>query len=73
MSYLEYKVQTVPTGARKILYANWALVLLLTAVASVDVDSGQWRIHRPPDPIAAAGSDGLAEWLSVPPALSSPV
>ncbi len=35
MSYLEYKVQTVPTGARKILYANWALVLLLTAVASV--------------------------------------
>ena len=35
MSYLEYKVQTVPTGARKILFANWALVLLLTAVASV--------------------------------------
>ena len=35
MSYLEYKVQTVPTGARKILYANWALVLLLTAVACV--------------------------------------
>lgn len=35
MSYLEYKVQTVPTGARKILYANWALILLLTAVASV--------------------------------------
>jgi rod shape determining protein RodA len=35
MSYLEYKVQTVPTGARKILYANWAIVLLLTAVASV--------------------------------------
>ena len=35
MSYLEYKVQTVPTGARKILYANWPLVLLLTAVSSV--------------------------------------
>ncbi|QMU58327.1 MAG: rod shape-determining protein RodA [Boseongicola sp.] len=35
MSYLEYKVQTVPTGARKILHANWALVLLLTAVACV--------------------------------------
>lgn len=35
MSYLEYKVQTVPTGARKILYANWALALLLTAVACV--------------------------------------
>ncbi|RZW08821.1 MAG: rod shape-determining protein RodA, partial [Rhodobacteraceae bacterium] len=35
MSYLEYNVQTVPTGARKILYANWPLVLLLTAVASV--------------------------------------
>ena len=35
MSYLEYKVQTVPTGARKILHANWALLLLLTAVASI--------------------------------------
>ncbi|NNE81083.1 MAG: rod shape-determining protein RodA [Silicimonas sp.] len=35
MSYLEYKVQTVPTGARKILHANWALVLLLTAVSAV--------------------------------------
>ena len=34
MSYLEYKVQTVPTGARKILHANWALLLLLTAVAA---------------------------------------
>ena len=35
MSYLEYNVQTVPTGFRKILYANWALVLLLAAVSSV--------------------------------------
>ena len=35
MSYLEYNVQSVPTGPRKILYANWALVLLLTAVAGV--------------------------------------
>ena len=35
MSYLEHNVQTVPTGARKVLYANWPLVVLLTAVASV--------------------------------------
>ena len=35
MSYLEYNVKTVPTGARKILYLNWPLILLLTAVASV--------------------------------------
>ncbi|MCV6592582.1 MAG: rod shape-determining protein RodA [Silicimonas sp.] len=35
MSYLEYKIQTVPTGARKILHANWALILLLAAVCSV--------------------------------------
>ena len=35
MTYLESKVQSVPTGARKILYANWAIVLLLTAVACV--------------------------------------
>ena len=35
MSYLEYRVQTVPTGISKILYINWALVLLLTAAASM--------------------------------------
>ncbi|MCK0141909.1 rod shape-determining protein RodA [Aliiroseovarius sp. F20344] len=35
MSYLEYNVKYVPSGFRKILYLNWALVLLLTAVASV--------------------------------------
>lgn len=35
MSYLEYNVKTVPTGPRKILYANWPLALLLAAVASV--------------------------------------
>ncbi|MCI2394232.1 rod shape-determining protein RodA [Aliiroseovarius sediminis] len=33
MSYLEYHVKYVPTGLRKVLYLNWFLVLLLTAVA----------------------------------------
>jgi rod shape determining protein RodA len=35
MSYLEYSVKSVPTGLRKILYVNWALAVLLTAVACV--------------------------------------
>ena len=35
MSYLEYTVKTVPSGFRKILHMNWALVILLIAVASV--------------------------------------
>lgn len=35
MSYLEYTVKTVPTGFRKVLFMNWALVLLLIAVACV--------------------------------------
>ncbi len=34
MSYLEYNLKTVPTGLAKALYLNWALVVLLTAVAS---------------------------------------
>jgi rod shape determining protein RodA len=34
MSYLEYSVKTVPTGLRKVLYVNWPLAILLTAVAS---------------------------------------
>ncbi|ANT59671.1 rod shape-determining protein RodA [Salipiger sp. CCB-MM3] len=35
MSYLEYNVKTTPTGWRKVLYINWPLVILLTAVACV--------------------------------------
>jgi rod shape determining protein RodA len=35
MSFLEYRVKTVPTGLSKVLYINWPLVLLMTAVATV--------------------------------------
>ena len=35
MSYLEYNVKYTPGGLSKVLYVNWALVLLLAAVASV--------------------------------------
>ncbi len=35
MSFLEYRVKTAPTGASKFLYINWALVVLLIAIASV--------------------------------------
>lgn len=34
MSYLAYNTKFVPTGLRKLLYLNWAIVLLLIAVAS---------------------------------------
>lgn len=35
MSYLEYTVQRTPAGFAKVLHLNWALVLLLCAVAGV--------------------------------------
>jgi rod shape determining protein RodA len=35
MSFLEYRVREAPTGLRKVLYLNWPLVVLITAVASV--------------------------------------
>lgn len=35
MSYLEYSVKRVPAGFRKILHLNWALVVVLTAIASI--------------------------------------
>ena len=35
MSYLEYSVKHVPTGLSKVFYLNWALILLITAVASI--------------------------------------
>ena len=37
MSYLEYTIKRVPSGASKVLYLNWALVVLLIAVAAVGV------------------------------------
>ena len=33
MSYLEYRIKSVPSGLRKILHFHWALFLLLMAVA----------------------------------------
>lgn len=35
MSYLEYNVKHTPSGVRKVLYLNWPLIILLTAVACV--------------------------------------
>ncbi|MES2846506.1 MAG: rod shape-determining protein RodA [Pseudomonadota bacterium] len=35
MSFLEYRLKTVPTGLRKLLHLNWALIVLITAVSSV--------------------------------------
>jgi len=48
MSYLEYSVKTVPTGARKLFYLNWPLIILLISVASIgflmlySVAGGSW-------------------------------
>ena len=33
MSYLEYRVRSVPTGLRKILYLNWPLTILIISTA----------------------------------------
>ena len=35
MTYLEYSVKRVPAGFRKLLHQNWALTVVLTAIASV--------------------------------------
>jgi rod shape determining protein RodA len=35
MSYLEYSVKRVPTGLSKVLHLNWALIVVLCAVAGV--------------------------------------
>ncbi len=35
MSYLEYNLKSVPVGPSKLLYLNWAVVLLLVAIASI--------------------------------------
>lgn len=35
MSFLEYRLKTVPVGFSKVLHLNWALVLLIAAVSAV--------------------------------------
>jgi len=35
VSYLVHNLKTVPTGLRKVLYLNWPLILLVTAVAFI--------------------------------------
>ena len=35
MSYLEYRVQSVPTGWRKILHLHWPLTLVLIATSGI--------------------------------------
>ena len=35
MSFLEYTQKATPTGLRKVLHMNWALILLVTSVACV--------------------------------------
>lgn len=35
MSFLEYRVKTVPGGLSKVFYLNWPLVVLVTAVSAV--------------------------------------
>lgn len=35
MSFLEYRVKFAPTGLAKVLYVNWGLYLVITAVAAI--------------------------------------
>ena len=35
MSFLEYRLKSVPTGMAKVFYINWALILVITAVAAI--------------------------------------
>ncbi|CUH07434.1 Rod shape-determining protein RodA [Jannaschia seosinensis] len=53
MSYLEYNVARTPAGLHKVLALNWALILLISAVASLgflvlySVAGGDWRWAEP--------------------------
>lgn len=35
MSFLEYRLKSAPTGLRKLLFMNWALLLVITAIAGI--------------------------------------
>ena len=48
MSFLEYNTRTTPTGLKKFLYLNWALILLVSTVAAIgfmmlySIAGGSW-------------------------------
>lgn len=54
MSFLEYRVKTAPSGFAKVLALNWALVLVVTAVAAIgwlmlySISGGQMEIWAEP-------------------------
>lgn len=52
-----------PDGSVVVLVASSTS---LTGVASVDVDSGRWSVHRRPDQIVVGEQVRLIDWLSVP-------
>ena len=35
MSFLEYRLKMAPTGFSKVFFLNWALILLLVAIAAI--------------------------------------
>jgi len=64
MSFLEYNVKTVPTGLSKVLYLNWALIVVITAVAAIGWlmlysiaggDMGQWAAPQMKRYVAGLG------------------
>ncbi len=54
MSYLEYNIKTIPAGLQKIAALNWAIILLLTAIAGAgfvmlySVSNGQLDLWAEP-------------------------
>ena len=54
MSFLEYRLKTTPTGFGKVFYLNWALILVITAVAAIgwlmlySISGGQLEVWAEP-------------------------
>jgi len=54
MSFLEYRIKTAPTGFAKVLALNWALILVVTAVAAIgwlmlySISGGQLEVWAEP-------------------------
>ena len=69
MSYLEYSVKRVPAGFRKLLHMNWALAVVLTAVASVGIlmlySVADGRFDRWAEPQMQRFAVGLALMLAM--------
>ena len=71
MSYLEYRMKSAPTGMRKLLHMDWALLIVITAIAGIgwlmlySIANGNFDLWAKPQMIRYAAGFALLVLIAV--------